>query len=288
MKQINSFITFENVSYNYQNPYANTVYEALHDINFTIQKGEFITIVGPNGCGKSTLAKHCNGILAPTCGNVIIDGKNTKDESENLNIKQQVGLVLQNSNNQIVNSIVEEDVAFGLENLGVPTDEMRKIVDKTLKSVGLYEQRHNTTYSLSGGQKQRLAIAGVLAMNPDIIVFDEPTSMLDPLGRKDALSIISNLNKTNGTTIILITHYVEEALLADRVILMNKGQIEVTGTPKEVFSQINFIKQEKFELIQSTDLLYKLQKHDYNVNLDAFTDHECADEIIRLLEEQNA
>ena len=241
-------------------------------------------MLGSNGCGKSTLAKHFNGLLIPTRGDVFIDGVNTKDEKKYFDIKKKVGMIFQNPDNQIVTSVVEEEIAFGLENLETEYNEMHKRIKESLASIGMSGFEKKATYSLSGGQKQLLAIASVLAMKPEIIVLDEPTSMLDPEGRKNIIDTIINLNKKYNITLLLITHSVEEALLADKVIIMGKGKIEAYAPPKEIFSDINFIKSENFNVLESTQILYFLKQNEYDVSLKAFSNIDCANEIIKLLE----
>ncbi len=238
--------------------------------------------MGPNGCGKSTLTKLFNGLLIPTSGDVYINGINTKDENELLNIKKTVGMVFQNPDNQLISSTVEEEIAFGLENLRVPSSDMPEIIDKSLQTVGLQGFEKRSTYSLSGGQKQRLAIASILAMNPKVIVLDEPTSMLDPEGRKDILKILKKLNKNQKITIVLVTHYIEEALISDKVIVMDNGKTLYSGSPSEVFSNQNFIKSNKFVPLDTTNILYFLKEKGYDVSLKAFESSSCANEIIKV------
>lgn len=238
--------------------------------------------MGPNGCGKSTLAKHINGLLLPTEGNVFVGGINTKDEKYSGNIKRAVGMVFQNPDNQIVASTAEEEIAFGLENLCFPQEKMQNIIKKVLKEVGLENFEKKPTYSLSGGQKQRLAIASVLAMDPKIIVLDEPTSMLDPEGKKSVLNVLKNLNKSQNITIVLITHYIDEALKSDRTIIMNDGEITDFGNPKDIFSNYSNIESKKFLPLDTTDILFFLKKSGYNISLKAFDAVSCADEIINI------
>ena len=239
--------------------------------------------MGPNGCGKSTLAKHFNGVLVPTSGDVFVDGLNTKEEKNYFEIKKKIGMVFQNPDSQIITSTVEEEIAFGLENLQIPPIEMNSIIKNILSLVELNGMEKTSTYCLSGGQKQRLSIASVLAMKPEMIVLDEPTSMLDPGGRKKVMKIIENLHST-GTTVLLITHSVEESLKSQRVVIMDKGQIVSQGNPKEIFSNVDFIENNKFDIPESTDILYRIKKHGYEVSLKAFESKNCADEIIKLLE----
>ena len=240
---------------------------AVDRVNLDIKAGEFVAILGHNGSGKSTLAKHLNAILDPTEGTVVIDGKDTADENEIWNIRKTAGMVFQNPDNQIIGQIVEEDVGFGPENMGVETAKIWERVEKSLKSVGMYAYRHKSPNRLSGGQKQRVSIAGVLAMHPKCIILDEPTAMLDPNGRKEVIAAIKELNQKEGITIILITHYMDEAALADRVFVMDAGSIAMQGTPREVFSQVEKLKQLRLDVPQVTMLAYELQKK--GVPLDA-------------------
>lgn len=230
-----SFIHVENVTFRYGTDDPLSLKEALSGVSLAVEKGEFVALLGHNGCGKSTLAKHFNAMLLPTSGKVFVDGMDTTEEALKYEIRRRVGLVLQNPDNQLVASIVEEDVAFGPENLGVPPKEIRQRVDDALKAVEMYDYRLAAPYKLSGGQKQRVAIAGIIAMQPECIVLDEPTAMLDPRGRTEVLDTIHKLNQELGITIVLITHYMDEAVTADRVVVMDSGRILTEGTPKEVF-----------------------------------------------------
>ncbi|MEE3428502.1 MAG: energy-coupling factor transporter ATPase [Ruminococcus sp.] len=230
---------------------------ALKGITLKVNKGEFVALLGHNGCGKSTMAKTLNALLTPSEGVIYVDGMDTSDEEVTYEIRRNVGLVLQNPDNQLVASIIEEDVAFGPENLGVEPAEIRRRVDNALKAVGMYEYRTHAPHKLSGGQKQRVAIAGILAMEPSCIVFDEPTAMLDPNGREEVMRTIKTL-KEKGITIVLITHYMEEAVLADRVIVMDEGEILIQGEPEKVFSQVNLLKKHALDVPQATELAYKL------------------------------
>lgn len=238
--------------------------------------------MGPNGCGKSTLAKHINGLLLPTFGDVYINGINTKNEKHFMDIKKMAGMVFQNPDNQIVASTVEEEVAFGIENLCFSPENMECVIRKALKAVGLENLEKKGTYSLSGGQKQRLAIASILAMNPKIIVLDEPTSMLDPEGKKSVLRILKKLNKSQNITIILITHYIDEALESDKTIIMENGEIKIYGDPKDIFSDFQKIRSGSFLPLDTTDILFFLKENGYNVSLKAFDATSCADEIIKI------
>ncbi len=240
-------------------------------------------MLGPNGCGKSTLVKHLNGLILPTQGDVFIDGINTKNDENYFDIKRKVGMIFQNPDNQIITSVIEEEIAFGLENLGIKRSDMKKRIKNSLETVGLDGLEKMTTYSLSGGQKQLLAIASILAMKPEIIVLDEPTSMLDPESRKNIIDTIISLNKKDNITILLITHYIEEALLADKAIIMNNGEIEAYAPAQEIFSDMDFIKSENFNVLESTQILCFLKENGYNVSLKAFNDADCANEIMKLL-----
>ncbi len=248
-----SFISASGVKYSYEDSDKNV----LDGIALKVNKGEFVALLGHNGCGKSTMAKTLNALIMPKEGVIYVNGMDTSDEEVTYEIRREVGLVLQNPDNQLVASIIEEDVAFGPENLGVEPEEIRKRVDNALKTVDMYEYRTFAPHKLSGGQKQRVAIAGILAMQPDCIVFDEPTAMLDPNGREEVLRTIKTL-KEKGITIVLITHYMDEAVLADRVIIMENGSILTQGEPEEVFSQVNLLKKHSLDVPQATELAYKL------------------------------
>lgn len=255
---------------------------ALNGVNIEIKKGEFLAVIGHNGSGKSTLAKHFNGILIPSSGDVFVDGINTKDEEKLWDIRQSAGMVFQNPDNQIVATIVEEDVAFGPENLGVPPKEIRQRVLKSLEVVGMEEYANHGPHLLSGGQKQRVAIAGVLAMKPKCIIFDEPTAMLDPSGRKEVIETIKKLNKDEGITIVLITHYMEEAVDADRIVVMEEGKIALEGKPREVFSKVGELKRLGLDVPQMTELAYELGKNGVELREDILTIEEMVDELCRL------
>lgn len=254
-------IKFDNVSFSYQttdendNPVSVPV---LKEFNLSIEQGSFVAILGHNGSGKSTVAKLTNGILFADSGTVTVNGKVAKNDDSIYDIRRDAGMVFQNPDNQIVSSIVEEDVAFGVENLGVPADECRKRVDDALKTVGMYEYRLKTPSKLSGGQKQRVAVAGIIAMKPKCIILDEPTAMLDPNGRKEVIDTVMKLNKEEGITIVLITHYMDEAVKADRVVVMDNGKIMLDGTPREVFADVDKMKSLSLEVPQSTELIYEL------------------------------
>lgn len=233
---------------------------AVDDVNLDIQAGEFVAVLGHNGSGKSTLAKHMNALLLPTEGTIWIDGMDTLKEPELWKIRQKAGMVFQNPDNQIIGTVVEEDVGFGPENMGVPTEEIWKRVDDSLNKVGMTAYRHHSPNKLSGGQKQRVAIAGVMAMHPSCIVLDEPTAMLDPNGRKEVIKAVKELNRKENVTVILITHYMEEVVHADRVYVMDSGKVVMTGTPREIFSQVEILKQYRLDVPQVTLLAYELKK----------------------------
>ncbi|MBQ7521842.1 MAG: energy-coupling factor transporter ATPase [Clostridia bacterium] len=269
------FIKVNNVSFSYGEN------KVLDDISFTIKQGEFIALLGHNGCGKSTLAKLFNVLLVPESGEISVDGLVAKNEDDVYKIRSKVGLVLQNPDNQLVATIVEEDVAFGCENLGIPPKEIRRRVDEALKSVDMYEYRTHAPHKLSGGQKQRVAIAGIIAMQPQCIVLDEPTAMLDPQGRKEVMDTIRYLNKEKNITIILITHYMDEAVQSDKVLVMDKGKILTQGTPQKVFSQVELLKEKSLDVPQATELIYRLHQHGISTEKLPLTPEEC----IALLEE---
>lgn len=253
------FISAQNVCFSYSEiEEGKGAVNAVDGVSLDIKKGEFVALLGHNGCGKSTMAKHFNAMLVPDSGKVFVDGDDTSDEEKTYDIRRKVGLVQQNPDNQLVASIVEEDVAFGPENLGVPPEEIRVRVDEALKAVDMYEYRKNAPFKLSGGQKQRIAIAGVLAMQTECIVLDEPTAMLDPNGRSEVLSTLVKLNKEKNMTVVLITHYMDEAVLADRVVVMDSGKILTQGKPEEVFSQVELLKKHRLDVPQATELAYKL------------------------------
>ena len=255
----------------------------LDGVDLQIQAGTFVAVLGHNGSGKSTLAKHMNAILLPTGGKVYVDGMDTADEEKLMDIRRTVGMVFQNPDNQIVANVVEEDVAFAPENLGVPPEEIRRRVDDALKAVGMYEYREHAPHLLSGGQKQRVAIAGVIAMQPRCIVLDEPTAMLDPIGRSEVLKTIKELNRTSGVTVVLITHHMDEAAQADRLVVMSKGKVIADGAPREVFKQAEALKEVGLTVPETTELLWELRKAGVDVSLDALSDEECAQELYQLL-----
>lgn len=270
-----SIISFENVHYTY--PGDDT--ESLCGIDLNIEEGQFVAVLGHNGSGKSTLAKHLNAILVPDEGRVLIDGVDTADEDRLIDIRRTVGMVFQNPDNQIVASVVEDDVAFAPENLGVPPQEIRERVDKALKRVGMYEYRKHAPHLLSGGQKQRVAIAGVLAMQPRIIALDEPTAMLDPQGRGEVISTVTKLCRENGMTVVLITHHMDECIDADRLIVMSNGKIVADGRPSEVFTDVALMEREGLDVPETVRLMYELNKEGFDLPLDALSPWDCAGKI---------
>lgn len=255
---------------------------ALDGVNLDIKEGEFIAVLGHNGSGKSTLAKHLNVLLEASDGTLWVDGKDTTKEENLWDIRKNAGMVFQNPDNQIIASVVEEDVAFGPENIGVPTDEIWKRVENSLKSVGMIQYREHSPNKLSGGQKQRVAIAGVMAMEPKCIVLDEPTAMLDPNGRKEVLDAVERLNKEKGVTVILITHYMEEVIRADRVYVMDKGKVVMQGTPRNIFSQVDTLKSYRLDVPQITLLAYELRKAGMDIPEGILTRQELVDALCRL------
>lgn len=254
-------IEIQNVSYAYEDAAA----KALNNVSLTINDGEFVAVVGHNGSGKSTLAKHLNALLLPTEGKVLVDGMDTADEADTLSIRQRVGMVFQNPDNQLVTTIVEEDVAFGPENIGVPGNEIRTRVDRALAAVGMEKYAHSAPNMLSGGQKQRIAIAGMLAMQPKVLVLDEATAMLDPKGRRDIIDLVTKLHRENGITVVMITQYMEEVIGADRVAVMSGGELILEGTPKEVFSQDELLHKHRLDVPVMQQLANRLNAHGANL-----------------------
>ena len=257
-------------------------YRAIDQVNLEVEEGQFIAVLGHNGSGKSTLAKHLNAILVPTEGTVWVDGTNTSDPNELWNVRQSAGMVFQNPNNQIIGTVVEEDVGFGPENLGVPTDEIWQRVEDSLKAVGMISYRHHSPNKLSGGQKQRVAIAGVIAMKPRCIVLDEPTAMLDPNGRKEVLRTVEELRKKEKVTVILITHYMEEVIDADKVFVMDHGHVVMEGTPREIFSQVDTLKKYRLDVPQVTILADELKKRGLDIPAGILRKEELVEAICRL------
>ena len=279
-----NLIEFKNVNFSYvvdDDEENKVTFDVLKNFNLTIEKGSFVAILGHNGSGKSTTAKLINGINIAQSGEVIVDGQKVEDNDTIFDIRRKVGMVFQNPDNQIVSSIVEEDVAFGVENLGVEPKEIRERVDNALKTVGMYEHRLKAPNKLSGGQKQRVAVAGIIAMKPMCIVLDEPTAMLDPSGRREVMNTVKKLNKEEGITIVLITHYMDEAVQADRVVVMDDGQIKLDDTPRNVFAKVDEIKALGLDVPQSTELVYRLGIKCENTVLNA---NECVDLFKKTLE----
>ena len=271
-----SFISIRDVRFSYDEvAEGKPVTYAVDGVSLDIEEGEFVAVIGHNGCGKSTLAKHLNAMLLPDSGKVIVDGDDTSIEEKTFDIREKVGLVLQNPDNQLVASIVEEDVAFGPENLGVEPEEIRRRVDEALKAVDMYEYREHAPHKLSGGQKQRVAIAGILAIQPQCIVLDEPTAMLDPSGREEVISTLLKLNRDNKITVVLITHYMDEAVLADRVVVMDSGRIVTQGTPDEVFSQVELLKRHRLDVPQSAELAFRLKGCGVKIDKIPLTQSDC-------------
>lgn len=278
----NLMIKCEDLSFKYSVNEGEEERYAVNGVSFTVKKGEFLTILGHNGSGKSTIAKHMNALLVPSNGKVMVDGMDTSDVDNLWNIRSKAGMVFQNPDNQIVATIVEEDVAFGPENLGVEPSEIRSRVDESLDKVGMSEYKRHAPHLLSGGQKQRIAIAGILAMKPECIIFDEPTAMLDPSGRKEVLENIKEINKKYGITIILITHYMDEAAKADRVIVMDQGKIILEGIPRDVFSKVDTIKKIGLDVPQVTELCNELQKEGIDISTKILNVDEMVNALCQL------
>ena len=269
-------ISVEHLAYTYPGVDDTPGVAVFKDLNLQIEEGTFVAVLGTNGCGKSTLAKHFNSILLPSGGKVWVCGMDTSDEDKIIPIRRKVGMVFQNPDNQIVANVVEEDVAFGPENLGVASPMIRLRVDNALKQVGMYEYREHAPHLLSGGQKQRIAIAGVIAMEPKCIVLDEPTAMLDPQGRREVMETITRLNREKDITVVLITHHMDEAAKADRVVVMNQGSVALDGTPKEVFSQVEKLHSIGLRAPDSTELCWMLNQEGFDLQLDCLNEEECA------------
>ena len=281
---MNKIIEAEKVSFRYEE--EDTTRLVLKEVSLEIPAGQFLAILGHNGSGKSTLAKHFNAILLPMGGRVLVEGMDTREEEHLYDIRQRVGMVFQNPDNQIVATIVEEDVAFALENNGVEPAEIRRRVDEALKAVGMYEYREHAPHQLSGGQKQRVAIAGIIAMRPRCIVLDEPTAMLDPKGRREVLATIHRLNKEEGITVALITHYMDEAAQADRVVVMDEGVILLDGSPRQVFSQVETLKNVGLDVPQTTELVHELRAAGWKLRPDIIGEEEGIREIAAYLKGQ--
>ena len=274
-----SIIKFEKVSYSYPGDDIPT----LRCIDLEIEKGQFVAVLGHNGSGKSTLAKHMNAILVPDEGRVLVNGLDTVDEARLLDLRRNVGMVFQNPDNQIVANVVEDDVAFAPENLGVEPGEIRRRVDAALKQVGMYELHEHAPHLLSGGQKQRVAIAGVIAMEPEIIVLDEPTAMLDPQGRREVISTITELCREKGMTVVLITHHMDECIDADRLVVMSKGSIIADDCPCKVFADVELMEREGLDVPETTRLLYELNRQGFSLPLEALCAENCAEEIAKAI-----
>lgn len=273
---MSEIISVENLAYTYPGFDDQPGVVVFEDMNLKIQKGTFVAILGTNGCGKSTLAKHFNSILLPTGGKVYVCGIDTSNEERIMQVRRNVGMVFQNPDNQIVANVVEEDVAFGPENLGISSPEIRHRVNKALKQVGMYAYREHAPHLLSGGQKQRVAIAGIIAMEPKCIVLDEPTAMLDPRGRREVIETIGRLNKEKGITVVLITHHMDEAAKADRVVVLHKGKVSADGKPEEVFSQVELLHSIGLAAPESVELCWELNKEGFDLPLDKLDPEKCA------------
>ncbi len=272
-------IKMDKVTYEYKSYIEDRIVAAVKDVSLEVKRGEFLVVLGHNGSGKSTLAKMMNGLLMPTSGDVTVMGMNTRDDNSIWDIRQKAGIVFQNPDNQIVATIVEEDVAFGPENQGVPPEEIRKRVDRSLEIVEMSAYKKHAPHLLSGGQKQRVAIAGILAMNPDCIILDEPTSMLDPIGRIEVMDTIKRLNREEGKTIVLITHYMDEAVQGDRIMIMNQGQIVMEGNPRDIFSKVEEVKKLGLDVPQVTELAYELRESGIDIKSDVLS----IEELLNLL-----
>ena len=274
-----SIINVKNLIYDYKNHEGHSRQRAVNNVSLDVKAGDFVAVIGHNGSGKSTFAKHLNAMVMPTYGTVFVDEIDTKDSEMTLTVRQTAGLVFQNPEDQIVSTVVEEDVAFGPENLAVPTDEIRTRVDASLDSVGMRKYAKRSPLNLSGGQKQRVAIAGILAMQPKCLVLDEPSSMLDPVGREEVIKTLKSLNKDKGITIILITHNMEEIVDVDKVFVMNKGELEMQGTPKEIFKQVDKLKSFGLEVPQVTELAYELRKSGVEISDSILTAEDLVEEL---------
>lgn len=280
---MDNIISIRDLVYEYKDEDSGDVNRVLNGISLNVRKGEFLAVLGHNGSGKSTLAKHMNAILTPTSGKVFVDGIDTSDAEQLFEIRRRVGMVFQNPDNQMVATIVEEDVAFAPENLGIPRGEIRKRVDEALETVGMTAFKRHAPHMLSGGQKQRIAIAGVLAMKPEVLVMDEPTAMLDPSGRAEVLRTVKKLNRDEGMTVVLITHYMDEAVQADRTVVIDNGSIAMEGTPEHVFPQVEKLKELGLDTPQSTYLIYMLNKQGLNFDPAVLDDETCARLLIERL-----
>ena len=280
---MNDFIQAQSISFSYHVEEGQAPVNVFENLSVDIHQGEMTAVLGHNGSGKSTFAKHLNAILLPSGGKVYVDGIDTADEERLYDIRQEVGMVFQNPDNQIVATVVEEDVAFGLENIGVPPKEIRERVDRALMDVGIYEYKKHAPHRLSGGQKQRVAIAGILAMRPECIVLDEPTAMLDPSGRREVLEAVHRLCRESGMTVVLITHHMSEAIPADRVIVLSDGELVMDGTPAEVFARVDELRALGLAVPETTELIYELNAEGFSLPLGALTTDECAAAIAAAL-----
>ena len=280
---MSDIISVEHLAYTYPGMEDAPGVPVFEDMNLTIQEGSFVAILGTNGCGKSTLAKHFNSILLPTGGKVYVCGIDTSNEDRIMTVRHNVGMVFQNPDNQIVANVVEEDVAFGPENLGIASPEIRHRVDNALRQVGMYEYREHAPHLLSGGQKQRIAIAGIIAMEPKCIVLDEPTAMLDPRGRREVIDTVGRLNREKKITVVLITHHMDEAAKAVRVVVLNKGKVAADGTPREVFSQVELLHSIGLASPETVELCWELNRQGCNLPLDALEPEECAQALYDLV-----
>ena len=281
--KLKEIISVENLAYTYPGLDDQPGVVVFEDMNLKVEEGTFVAILGTNGCGKSTLAKHFNSILLPTGGKVYVCGIDTSNEERILHVRRNVGMVFQNPDNQIVANVVEEDVAFGPENLGISSPEIRHRVNKALKQVGMYEYREHAPHLLSGGQKQRVAIAGIIAMEPKCIILDEPTAMLDPRGRREVIETIGRLNKEKGITVVLITHHMDEAAKADRVVVLHKGKVTADGTPEEVFAQVELLHGIGLAAPESVELCWELNKQGFHLPLDQLDPEKCAQALYELV-----
>ena len=280
---MSEIISAHNLAYTYPGLDDQPGVVVFEDMNLTVEEGTFVAILGTNGCGKSTLAKHFNSILLPTGGKVYVCGIDTASEERIMQVRRNVGMVFQNPDNQIVANVVEEDVAFGPENLGISSPEIRHRVNKALKQVGMYEYREHAPHLLSGGQKQRIAIAGIIAMEPKCIVLDEPTAMLDPRGRREVVETIGRLNREKGITVVLITHHMDEAAKADRVVVLHKGKVAADGTPQQVFSQVELLHSIGLAAPESVELCWELNKQGFDLPLDKLEPEECAQTLYDMI-----
>ena len=281
---MSDIISVEHLAYTYPGVEDTPGVPVFADLNLTIEEGSFVAVLGTNGCGKSTLAKHFNAILLPSGGKVYVCGIDTSNEDRILTVRRNVGMVFQNPDNQIVANVVEEDVAFGPENLGIASPEIRRRVDSALKQVEMYEYREHAPHLLSGGQKQRVAIAGIIAMEPRCIVLDEPTAMLDPRGRREVIDTIGRLNREKGITVVLITHHMDEAAKADRVVVLNKGKVAADGTPQQVFAQVELLHSLGLASPETVELCWELNKQGFDLPLDKLEPEECAQTLYEHLQ----